>query len=320
MSDKAPLKTPLIIPFASSTEPQAREAMRKLELPNLAKLLARLTPAPLDSGEKTSFSTPLERAIARLHGLPAEDGQIPWAALHMQQTGRDPGEHAWTFITPCHWQVGTTSASMTDPQVLALTEAEAQILLEAMRPYFNEDGIELVYDEPGRWLARSELFRGLPTASLDRVTGQGIDDWMPKTAQAKPLRRLQNEMQMLLYTHPLNDERAARGLPPVNSFWAHGTGALPAGHGTQGPSFTVAQELREPALQGDWAAWAEAWRRIDTEDCARLLAQLEQSGSASLILCGERNAQTFDATPVNFLGRLGRLFRRPQPAAILETL
>jgi hypothetical protein len=47
---------------------------------------------------------------------------------------------------------------------------------------------------------------------------------MPVAARAKPLRRLQNEMQMLLYTHPVNERRIARGLPAVNSFWISGTG------------------------------------------------------------------------------------------------
>ena len=98
-------------------------------------------------------------------------------------------------------------------------------LLAAMEPYFAEDGITLTYQAPLRWLARGELFRTLPTASLDRVIGQTIDRWMPAGDAGRSLRRLQQEMQMLLYTLPLNDARQRGGLLPVNSFWASGSGA-----------------------------------------------------------------------------------------------
>jgi hypothetical protein len=43
------------------------------------------------------------------------------------------------------------------------------------------------------------------------------------------MKLLQNEMQMLLYTHALNDERAARRQLPVNSFWLSGTAPSPPG-------------------------------------------------------------------------------------------
>lgn len=317
MSDKAHL----LIPFAACAAPQAREALAGLRLPHLEKLLGRLAPGEPDAGDAHSFSPPHERALARLYGLPADDGRIPWAAFALRRSGRDPAGQAWAAITPCHWQVGTTSASMSDPAALGISEGESQKLLEAMRPYFNEDGIELVYHTPGLWHARSELFRGLPTASLDRVTGQGIDDWMPKTAQARPLRRLQNEMQMLLYTHPLNDERAARGLPPVNSFWAHGTGALPEVPAPDdGAEITIAAGLRDAALRQDWPAWADAWRRIDAGECAALSAHLARTGQATLTLCGERSAQTFDAMPPSLLNRLTGIFRRTSPARAMEAL
>jgi hypothetical protein len=74
------------------------------------------------------------------------------------------------------------------------------------------------------------MFDGLPTASLDRVIGRNIDRWLPDTAPARLLRRLQNEVQMVLHTHALNDEReAARPMPTVNSVWLSGCGRLPDG-------------------------------------------------------------------------------------------
>ena len=74
-----------------------------------------------------------------------------------------------------------------------------------------------------------------------------------------PLGRLHIEMQMLFYTHPINDERAEQGLPPVNSLWVHGLGEphlalpdrLPDVHRWEGTAEGLA--ATEAALQNAWA-------------------------------------------------------------------
>ncbi|WP_227820446.1 phosphoglycerate mutase [Ramlibacter tataouinensis] len=299
-------------------------ARRHLAWPHLEKLLARLAPASGgdDDGGANTLSMPHERALARAWGLHAPDGGIPWAAWQLAQAGRDPQGAAWAWITPCHWRVGRDHIAMDAPQQLALDERDSQALLAAMRPYFEEDGIALEYEAPTRWLARGEVFRGLASASLDRVVGRIIDDWLPRSQQARTLRRLQQEMQMLLYTHPINEERLARGLPPVNSFWVSGTGALPASPSTAQPppGLQVAHELHNPALQQDWAGWASAWQQIDAQQCARLLESLDQGEAVALTLCGERQARTWHGRGAGLLPRLAAALRGKQAAAVLDTL
>lgn len=220
----------LLIPYASTGDPDCQALLPSLKLDNLRRLLALFPLLYVDDGSETSFSPPHERAHARaLTGIDKpprpDDGRFPWATWHMlQQAQHEDRTGAWAFITLCHWDVASNHISMRDPAELNIGEAESRALMAAMQPYFAEDGITLRYDSPGRWLASGEIFRGLLTASLDRVIGQPVDAWMPEAAQAKPLRRLQNEMQMLLYTHPVNDQRAASGLPAINTFWISGTG------------------------------------------------------------------------------------------------
>jgi hypothetical protein len=163
--------------------------------------------------------------------------------------------------------------------------------------FFAQDGITLEYDAPTQWLARGELFRSLPTASLDRVVGRDVNAWMARGDAARTLRRLQAEMQMLLYTHPLNEERERGGLLPVNSFWASGTGALAPGAGALPSGLRMPHYLRDAALRGDWAAWADAWRLLDKGECLRLLGELDSGHKVTLTLCGERSAQTFQSLP-----------------------
>ena len=38
--------------------------------------------------------------------------------------------------------------------------------------------------------------------------------------------KLQNEVQMAWFQHPVNEAREARGLPAVNSIWFHAQGTL----------------------------------------------------------------------------------------------
>ena len=51
-----------------------------------------------------------------------------------------------------------------------------------MQPYFETEGITLHFAAPDCWLAEGELFRHLPTASLDRMSLKAKLDQIGKTA------------------------------------------------------------------------------------------------------------------------------------------
>ena len=309
----------LLIPFASADASGCREATDRLALPTLEKILRRLTLVATDVGADTSLTPPHERALAHARGVVASDGCVPWAAMEVAQSGRDPGTDAWAWITPVHWDVGADHILMADPESLGLHEEDSRALLAAMQPYFSEDGIVLEYADPGRWLARSRIFAGLASASLDRVAGREIGAWMPTEPS---LRRLQNEMQMLLYTHPVNDARLARGLASVNSFWVSGTGQLPsaaqgaamdAGNRSQ-PDPRAARDvvpddtLRAAALRNDWTAWAQAWMQLDQGKLSGLLDGMQAHRDTQLSLCGERSVLQFASAPGGMLQKLRRRF------------
>jgi hypothetical protein len=315
----------LLIPFAASSDEGCLAARRTLQLPRLHKLLARLQPAGLDEGDEHMLSLPHERVLAREFGLTAPDGCIPWAAWQVAQAGRDAQGAAWAWITPCHWHVGQDHIAMAHPQELRLSADESRKLLAAMRPYFEQDGIALEYEAPTLWLARGEVFRDFASASLDRVIGRVIDPWLPRSAHAKPVRRLQQEMQMLLYTHHVNEERTRGGLPAVNSFWVSGTGALPASlPAAPPPGLTITHYLRDAAMLRDWTAWTSAWQQIDARECARLAQALDRGEHVALTLCGERNARTWAGRGGGMLGKLASgiasLGRGHSVAAALDTL
>jgi hypothetical protein len=290
----------LLIPFANSHSPGALAALSNLKLPHLDKLLRKLPLALTDAADDTALSPPHERALAATYWINAAHGQIPWGAFHAAQAGHAvvPGE-AWAVITPCHWSVQSQHISMPNPRALNLHEEESRALLAAMLPFFAQDGIDLMYDKPTRWLARGEVFAGLATASPYRVIGSGegqsVDNWLPRADAAKRLRRLQQEMQMLLYTHPLTDARNERGELAVNSFWVSGTGFMTSAMLTKStlPTITQVNTLRDAAMNDDWATWAQAWQQIDANECATLYAAAQNGAQVTLTLCGERVAQVY---------------------------
>jgi hypothetical protein len=304
----------LLIPFAASATAGAHDALTRLQLPQLQKLLQRLSLVHTDAGAPDSRSPPHERALAHSLGLPLPDGLIPWAAWDAHSAGPErpgapPGAEVCAWTTLCHWQARLGHISLSDPQTLGITPAESQTLLAAMRPYFTEDGITLAEHSAGIWVAQGEPLRGLECASLDRVVGRMIDDWMPQGPGSRLAHRLQNEMQMLLYTHPLNDAREARGQLPINSFWLHGAGALPPGfQPNTGTEPTLPPGLRDAALREDWAAWAQAWQALDAGAVTQALLRAEQGLPVTLTLCGERNAQCFELRARGLLQRVRSAF------------
>jgi len=302
----------LIVPFAAPLSDAGRHALQTLKLPQLDTLLARMTPAWRDDGDALSFTPPHERAEARAIGLAGADGELPWGALLAAQDGVDTADLSWGLLTPVHWEVASDHVRLTDPAALDLGEAESRALFEAVHPLFESEGLLLVYGAPDRWYVAHESLDGLRTASLDRVIGRALDEWLPAGPQARLLRRLQNEVQMLLYTEPTNAEREARGALPVNSFWLSGCGLRQP---VQRPAtLHVDNRLRGPALAEDWAAWADAWRQLDAS------LGVQSTRPTTLGLCGERSAVQFDTRPRSFWQRLQGTLRGPSAIALLETL
>lgn len=310
----------LVLPFAASQSDHwwpITEQLPPQSTANLRSLVKGMRVLGQDGGEAKSLTPPHERILAKALGWARADGLVPWAAWLQSQTSAEPPQGAWGLVNLCHWAMGREHATLSDPALLKLDEADSRQLMEAMRPYFEEDGLRLHYLSPLRWLAQGDAL-AQPTASLDRVLGRNVDPWLPSAREARTLRRLQNEMQMLLYTHPLNEARQQRRELSVNSLWFSGTGALQA-H-TQPPRMHLARPLAQAALAEDWPAYAQAWAELD-DTAIRALLRRQQAGEAvRLSLCGESASLTLETAPAGLLARLTQLTRRPAFPSLLQGL
>ena len=284
-----------VLPFslwllpAAERKPYAAQ-MAQTALPHLSQWLAQARCVSQHRLPETALTSAHEWALAQAQGASGlQDGLLPSAALAAQTLGLTSApDEGWAILSLCHWQVSNGQVILGDPQQLLLDEAIDAQLFAAMQPFFAEDGVSLFPWRTGHWLAKSKTFVNLPTASLERVLGRNINAWLiggeHPNAQAQLVRRLQNEMQMWLYTHQVNAQHAVS----INSFWLHGTGSLST-YATPQP--VVLQEaLRESALQHDFLAWLDAWKQLDGSEFFAALQTPKR-----LILCGEDAIHVYES-------------------------
>ena len=302
----------LILSHAAPRSESQLAALASTPLPHLDLVIRHWTALPRDEADEFSLSTPQERALASALGWAAPDGCLPWAARHAAAGGIDVGSLAWGLVTPVHARVGSDGVHLAEPASLALDATESRAFFDAVQPLFDADGWRLVWGAPLRWYALHSSLQRLATASIDRVAGRNVDAWLPRQPEARALRRLQNDVQMLLHDHPLNQAREAVGALPVNSFWLSGCGVRQV---DRAADIRVDDRLREPALRGDDAAWCAAWRSIDGEAIGALVAGAERGDAATLSVCGERACASFAARPRRWWHRLGARLLRPSGKA-----
>jgi hypothetical protein len=243
-----------------------------------------------------------EMVWANAQGWQTTPDLMPLAAWQAEQLGLHcPPEHGWALIDLVHLQFEQGRVQVNLP--VELSAAESDALLQSMQTFFIEDGIHLHTLAPGRFLAHATVFKQLPCVSLERACWQGMNALNDshqvgaQSAAQRMVRRLQNEMQMLLYTHPLNEARDQ----PVNSFWVSGCGDLPAASVTH---VLLNNSLRQPFLHAQPAQWAQAWETLAHEVMLPTLQQGDQ-----LVLCGTDHAIHLQAGQDHVLHRLKRFFK-----------
>jgi len=160
------------------------------------------------------------------------------------------GAATWSRAEPVHLLTAIDHLRLAAPVPLPLDPAESDALLGTLNAHLAGSGFELHAHPDGGWLCRCP--DGLQCETVDplQALGRNLREVLPGGRDAVRLRALVNELQMLLHEHPVNERRAAHGLPPVNSVWLWGIGAV------RDPAPGVAGEL----LTDD--AWlAGLWRR-----------------------------------------------------------
>jgi hypothetical protein len=328
----SPVSVSLLIPGLIWPPQALSDLTHDLSLPAFSRLLdcGRLVAQP---------GTSCSELVAHTLGAPLP---LPSAALRRIALGQTADQHAWLCLDPIHLGFVERALTIGDPQDLGLTLVEAQALAVALAPTFSEFG-EIEVSTPQAWHLRLKSVHGhLSAPALHDLIGGRADNGLAALDLA--WRKALNEAQMLLHSHPINQDRDSSGRLKVNSVWPWGSGALapesartvanrPAvlwadspdlrglGHylglasAPLPPRWTtpddttliVIDTLSQPARRADAIAWRSELERLEENWFAPLVADLQCGQPATLHIdfIGDTHGLAFDCSRLDLLfGRL----------------
>ena len=184
--------------------------------PALTRLLAAAgTPIVEREGGVALTCTAL--GIAKQHDWPV--------APHLAFAAKlDAAAPYWLCAEPATFEVGRGDVRLAGT-VGDLERSEAASLLSTLNAHFVADGLRVDAPDPSHWLIGAGTPQSMTTLPPDQAIGKPLLGHLPEGADAERWRSWQNEIQMLLFEHPVNVEREAAGRAVVNSVWLWGGGA-----------------------------------------------------------------------------------------------
>jgi hypothetical protein len=227
------------------------------QAPALARLLAA-------AGAPASEPRGLATMLAAEYGIVAPEGRdAPLAPILAAAAGATPGDAYWLVADPVTLVAGRDDVLLAG-RVDDLAGHETTALLATLNGHFADDGIAFVAPAPSAWFVRTATTPALVTPALDAAAGRPLRELLPQGTDAPRWRRWQNEIQMLLHAHAVNEARAAGGRAPVTSVWFWGggratTAANPGAIATGGDA-RVAGAIATPGedrVAGPIATWGD---------------------------------------------------------------
>ncbi len=205
----------IILPhLADSLKVLSRDELK--HLPALRQLLSRGRALPAEPAS-------IEAVLCAQYGI-ARQTDWPVAPLTYEFDGGRAGSDYWLRADPVYMRIARDKLVLE--HCPALQQEEAQQLCDALASHFG-DSFEPLPMHPERWYLRIAAAPDITTTPLSQAMGQHIDPLLPQGRHALDWRKTLNEIQMLLFDHPVNRNRESRGLPPANSVWLWGGGTFP---------------------------------------------------------------------------------------------
>lgn len=139
---------------------------------------------------------------------------------------------------PVYQQMDINHATLADQSLLNLTAEDSTAIIDTLNRQFSSDGLVFSSKHPLRWYCQFDKALAIETVSLSSATGRDVSLCRPGGADSRRWRTLLAEIEMILFSHPVNQQREARGELPINSLWLWGGGRLPDKVDKTGAVFT----------------------------------------------------------------------------------
>ena len=269
---------------------------KQLEVPHLEKLLKRTSRAEY----ATSYSD-------IYHGIPAYAESLRsnsnLAEYYAQQLGVH-GFSGYLIAEPTHLRLDRNRLLIGESELLQLNQSESQEIISML----NEDLMpsqQIFYINDELWLIGVDFSTdGLDTTPLIDIIGKDIADYLVLDEAHLALSRLFNNLQLMLATLALNEERVGDGLLEINGLWlwnkrlSHKVkfGKILTSNPKLGTQITdlfkqlpqfdslILDSVYFAASYGDGFAWQELVERLDREVFAQITRLIENGDITSFSL------------------------------------
>lgn len=128
---------------------------------------------------------------------------------------------------PCYLHADRDQLVLFSDQ-LAITSQEAEALIATIQPLLSDFGATLMADDNEHWTMILQSMPVLTFTALPDVKEITIGDKLLTGADQQDWLRLWNEIQMILFDSPVNQQRIEAGKLPINSLWFWGKGEMVA--------------------------------------------------------------------------------------------
>lgn len=164
--------------------------------------------------------------LQKLFSPKKPNAAIAWASIQ-NKAGNDTDSAYWLYAAPVHLVLQRDSFSLAAPAPLALEIDEIDALTAALNKHFEADmganKVQFFWHE-SQWFLRLENNPNIQTHAPQVAMNKDISTYLPTGEGAIKWASFSNEIQMLLFEHPVNLMREDKGLPAVNSVWCYGGG------------------------------------------------------------------------------------------------
>ncbi len=277
-----------------------REARAGLRISAMEKILAR-------GKRQTLPAIPVETLLGDLFGLSGGTASV-CAAFDGLPKG------IWMRADPVHVRLERDRVVLL-PEVNVSNE-ESSEFCASLNAHFAGEGMEFFAPHANRWYVRLEALPGIETVPLSQAAFCDMRENLPEGGDERRWRQIFNEIQMLLFAHPVNEMRESSGELPINSVWFWGNGEIarvssPFDHvsgddelsemfasfsgtpfsrwgkqwrGSSENELLVYTGLRRALQRGDLSAWQKALQDFENDYARPLLQALRQGRISRLNL------------------------------------
>jgi len=213
------MQVSLVLPGLHNDAADAASALRSTALPGLAWLLGRAKPAQQPKASSTeAFAARFGLSDAATAPL-RRAGEL---ALPLPQAGE-----IWLCADLVGMHFARDQMVLTAPDALALSDAEAAALAEALHEPLQEVGEFMLANAERGYVRQHEPSDAIFSDLID-VAGRPVALFLPEGRGGLRWGRIINTVQITLHEHPVNRAREAAGQRAANSLWFWGEGRIGA--------------------------------------------------------------------------------------------